>query len=384
MWHPGDQVAPFTSLEFNKTQSFQPDQPQDRCEAGQSPANCTFDPTENYDSIVTEYQLICGNRYLSALSSTLYFAGVTIGALIFGPLSDYIGRRRTLQLTTIGHILMGLCIHFEALTPTIGAFIALRFIQGAWNQGMQTIAYTSLIELTPVKYRTLLGCIWEACWSLGMIYVAIISSFTYQWRILQLYMLIPTALGVLATFLIPESMHWQWTRNHFDGIIRSYSKIARKNGDSEFIEEEKLFQQDKDWRKIKETCEEKELSAEESNKMSTIAVVKTIFKSPILRKHILIMALFWFMVTVTYYAITFFVPNLGGNRHQNIMMGGAVEMAGYVVLFLAMNKFGRSRVLGIFAISSAVLSIIFAVTELIENIDVATKGEQVGGMQCLL
>lgn len=316
---------------------------------------------------------MCSNRYLAALSSTIYFAGVTIGALIFGPLSDYIGRRRTLQITTIGHILMGLCIHFEALTPTIGAFIALRFIQGGWNQGMQTIAYTSLIELTPVRFRTLLGCIWEACWSLGMIYVAIISSFTYQWRILQLYMLIPTALGVLATFLIPESMHWQWTRNDFRGIINSYTKIAKKNRDHEFIAEEEEFQRDKDWRKVKEVSQAKADQSED--KLGTVAIVKAIFKSPILRKHLLVMALFWFCVTVTYYAITFFVPNLGGNRHTNIMMGGGVEMAGYVVLYLSMKKFGRTRVLGIFAILSATLCIVFAGVELIDSIDQATRGK---------
>lgn len=115
-------------------------------------------------------------------------------------------------------------------------------------------------------------------------------------------------------------------------------------------------------------------SAEGETKLNTLAVVKLIFQSAILRKHILIMALFWLSVTVTYYAITFFVPNLGGNRHTNIMMGGAVEIAGYFVLFFAMNRYGRSRVLGIFAISSALLCAVFAVTELIENIDTSTRG----------
>lgn len=206
---------------------------------------------------------------------------------------------------------------------------------------------------------------------MGMIYVAIISNFVYQWRILQLYMLIPTGLGVIAAFIIPESLHWQWTRNNFPAIIRTYSKIARKNGDHEFLEEEKEFQREKDWRKVQEKCVQ---SAEGETKLNTFAVVKLIFKSPILRRHILIMALFWLSVTVTYYAITFFVPNLGGNRHTNIMMGGAVEIAGYFVLFFAMNRYGRSRVLGIFAISSAVLCSVFAITELIENIDASTRG----------
>lgn len=309
---------------------------------------------------------------MAALSSTIYFAGVTIGALIFGPLSDNIGRKRTLQITIIGHILMGLAIHFQALTPTVVAFIALRFIQGAFNQGQQTIAYTSLIELVSVRYRTLLGCIWEAFWSMGMIYVALISSFVYDWRTLQLYMLIPTALGVMSTFILPESMHWQWTRNDFKGIIKSYSLIARKNGDKEFLEEEKTFQSGKDWEKIKQKCESVETN---EDKISTISSVKILFKSSILRKHILIMAFFWFTVTVTYYAITFFVPNLGGNRHQNIMMGGGVEIAGFFILYIAMSKFGRARVLGIFAILSASFSIIFGITEFIEDIDEATRGE---------
>lgn len=343
------------------------------CKGVESPTNCTFDPEEKYDSIVTDYHLVCSNRYLAALSSTLYFAGVTIGALIFGPLSDKIGRRLTLQITTTGHIIMGLCIHFEALTPTIAAFIVLRFIQGALNQGMQTIAYTSLIELVPVKFRTLLGCIWEGCWSLGMIYVAAISSFTYPWRTLQLYMLIPTALGVVATFIIPESLHWQWTRNNFSAIIDTYMKIAKKNRDYEFLGEEKQFQADKNWEKVKNECEQ--IESENNTETSTLSNVKIIFQNRILRKHILIMSLFWLMTTITYYAITFFVPNLGGNRHTNILLGGSVEVSGYFVLYFAMNKYGRSKVLGIFAILSAALCIVFAITELIESIEPSARGE---------
>lgn len=328
--------------------------------------NCTFDPEEKYDSIVTDYHLICENRYLAALSTTIYFAGVTIGALLFGPLSDYIGRLRTIQICTIGHILIGILLHFNGLTPTIGAFMALRFIQGGFNQGMQTIAYTSLMELTPMKFRTLLCCVWEIFWSLGLIYVGVISMHVFEWRTLQLYLLIPTALGVLFTFILPESMHWQWTRNKLEQVIANYSLIAKKNGDTEFVEEEKLFQLDKNWKNIEETCKEIDRVAAKEQQTSGLDMILVIFKNTILRKHILIMGLFWFTVTMCYYAITFFLPKLAGDRHINFIWSGAIEIVAYVLIYLALNRFGRPYVLGICTIVNGGLCALFAVTQLIE------------------
>lgn len=344
------------------------------CPSGQSADNCTFNPDEKYDSIVTDYQLLCSHRYLAALSTTIYFAGVTVGALIFGPLSDYIGRLKTIQICTAGHILMGILLHFEELTPTIGSFLTLRFIQGGFNQGMQTVAYTSLMELTPTKFRTLLCCIWEIFWSLGLIYVGIISIFVFQWRTLQLYLIIPTALGVLSTIFIPESMHWQWTRNKLKSLMKNYALIARRNGDKKFQDEEKLFKMNKNWDKIESECKEVDRLAQGQQKTSGLTMILVIFRHAVLRKHILIMGLFWFTVTMCYYAITFFLPNLAGDRHANFIVGGAIECVAYVLVFLALNKYGRPKVLGICTIVNGSLCVAFAVTLLIE-MDKDSRGE---------
>lgn len=336
------------------------------CGSGQSAANCTFDPHEKYDSIVTDYQLLCSDRYLVALSTTIYFAGVTIGALIFGPLSDFIGRVRTVQICTAGHLLIGILLHFDALTPTIGAFLALRFIQGSFNQGMQTIAYTSLMELTPMKFRALLCCIWEIFWAVGIVYVGVISMYVFQWRTLQLYLIIPTALGVIFTFVLPESMHWQWTRNKFKQLMKSYSVIARRNGDKAFEEEEKLFQSDKDWAEVTRECKEADRLAQDGQKTSGLSMILVIFRHSILRKHILIMSFFWFTVTMSYYAITFFLPRLAGDRHANFIMGGGIECVAYILVYLAMDRWGRPYVLGICTIVNGGLCVAFAITLLIE------------------
>lgn len=342
------------------------------CASGTPADNCTFDPNERYDSIVTDYQLLCSQRYLAALSTTVYFLGVTIGALIFGPLSDHIGRLRTIQICTTGHIITGILLHFNA--PTVSAFFVWRFIQGSFNQGMQTIAYTSLTELTPMKFRTLLCCIWEIFWSLGLIYVGVISIYVFEWRTLQLYLIIPTALGVIFTFILPESMHWQWTQNQFRKLIKSYTIIAKRNGDREFEEEERLFQLNKNWIKIEGECREMDRLALDGKKASGLTMILVMFRHAVLRKHILVMGMFWFAVTMSYYAITFFLPKLAGDRHANFIMGGGIECVAYVLIYLAMNKFGRPKVMGYCTIVNGGLCVAYAVTQLIEmNTD--TRGE---------
>lgn len=345
------------------------------CGSVQSAANCYFDPAEKYDSIVTDFHLLCSDRYLAALSTTIYFAGVTIGALIYGPLSDYIGRKRTMQICTAGHIFIGVLLHFNSLTSTVGAFLILRFIQGSFNQGMQTTAYTSLMELTPMKYRTLLCCIWEIFWSLGLVYVGVISIYVFKWRTLQLYLVIPTALGVIFTFVLPESLHWQWTRNRLRQLMRSYLAIAKRNRDKVFQEEEEVFQCDKNWENIERECQEVERLTQEGHRSSGLSMILVIFRHSVLRKHILVMGMFWFTVTMCYYAITFFLPRLAGDRHSNFIIGAGIECVAYVLIYLALNRYGRPYVLGICTIANGGLCVAFAVSQLIE-MDDELKGKK--------
>lgn len=297
-----------------------------------------------------------------------------VGALIFSPLSDYIGRKRTLQLTTTGHLLMGLCLHFKALTSSIGGFIAFRFIQGAFNQGMQLVGYAALMELTPVRLRTLFGCLWEGFWAVGLVYLGSLSMANYDWRTLQLYLLIPIALGVIISFLLPESLHWQWTQNQFRAVVESYSKIAKRNGDKDFAAEERQFQRDKHWQLIESQC--KQIEAEEKRGTDGAWQSMTIiFRNLILRKHLIIVSILWFSVTMCYYAITFFLPNLAGDRHTNFIIGAGIEAVGFAAVYFAMQNFGRAKIIGIFMIVNATMCITYAVVELVDFLDPEAKGE---------
>lgn len=65
---------------------------------------------------------------MTQLSLTACLLGLALGQLLAGPLSDSIGRRRPL---TVGMLIYVLATLLCAVSPSIGAFVVLRFVQGA-------------------------------------------------------------------------------------------------------------------------------------------------------------------------------------------------------------------------------------------------------------
>ena len=62
-----------------------------------------------------------------ALTLAVNLIGIVIGQLVFGPMTDSLGRRRIVIITTAIAAIASLGV---ALSPTIGVLLVMRFIQG--------------------------------------------------------------------------------------------------------------------------------------------------------------------------------------------------------------------------------------------------------------
>nr|XP_028607264.1 solute carrier family 22 member 13-like [Podarcis muralis] len=51
-------------------------------------------PTDPKPSLLTEFNLVCDRKDLKDISQSIYMSGLLVGALVFGPLSDWIGSQR--------------------------------------------------------------------------------------------------------------------------------------------------------------------------------------------------------------------------------------------------------------------------------------------------
>lgn len=79
----------------------------------------------------SQWQLVCERRYLRSLIATLYFCGVTIGAVVCGLQADRYGRRPVMLICLYTQGLLGVSLYF---TQAFEIFVAVRFIQGFFVQ----------------------------------------------------------------------------------------------------------------------------------------------------------------------------------------------------------------------------------------------------------
>jgi MFS family permease len=172
------------------------------------------------------------------LLATVYLIGEVIGALVFGQLSDRLGRRRlfflTLTIYFTGSTLTALVIGQGTLSLL---FLYLtRFIAGTGIGGEYAAINSAIDELIPARYRgrvdiAVNGTYWAGAAIAGAVQIPLLSGAIdprYDWRIA---VLIGPLLAIFIVFLrrsVPESPRWQ--------IMHGYGQDAEKS--IEAIEQE--------------------------------------------------------------------------------------------------------------------------------------------------
>lgn len=142
--------------------------------------------------------------------ASIVFGGIVLGALVFGFLSDRIGRRWVFFISAAGTGVFGIA---SAFAPNIYVMLVLRCLCGVFLGGGPS-AYSLYLEFTPSNYYWVLpyfnlwftvGSVFEAGLAL-----ALLSTFgnSVGWR----YLVIVSGGPIfLVSFLIPwlrESLHW--------------------------------------------------------------------------------------------------------------------------------------------------------------------------------
>lgn len=162
---------------------------------------------------------------------TIYLFGQVIGALVFGRLSDRLGRRKlfilTLAIYLIGSGIAGFAQDFWFLA-------AFRFVAGLGIGGEYAAINSAIDELIPSKYRghvdiAINGTYWggAALGAFANIYLLDTSIFAENigWRI---GFFLGPVLGIAIIFLrrhIPESPRWLMTHGREDEAERTVSQI---------------------------------------------------------------------------------------------------------------------------------------------------------------
>ncbi|KAI5766859.1 unnamed protein product [Gulo gulo] len=287
------------------------------------PQGWDYDRSEFSSTIATEWDLVCEQKGLNKATSTFFFAGVLVGAVAFGYLSDRFGRRRLLLVAYVSSLVLGLA---SAASVSYIMFIITRTLTGAALAGFTIIVMPLEMEWLDVGHRTVAGVLSGTFWTVGVMLLALVGYLIRDWRWLLLAVTLPCAPGILSLWWVPESARWLLTQGRVEEAHRYLLRCARLNG---------------------QLVGEDSLSREALNKVATRERVVQrpsyldLFRTPRLRHISLCCMVMWFGVNFSYYGLSLDVSGLGLNVYQTQLLFGAVELPSKLLVYLLVRHVGR-------------------------------------------
>ncbi|KAL4087680.1 hypothetical protein PRIC1_013568 [Phytophthora ramorum] len=314
-------------------------------------------------------------RAQQSLLAAAIFAGMFTGGLLFGSLSDHIGRRKSLLYSLLLNGVFGL---MSALSPNVYALIVFRTCAGIGVGGTVPAMFTLCSEHVPANRRGYYVTIVAAYWMVGAVFTAGLAWFmlgrpesAYSWRAFAAIVSMPTfACWVLTYRYVPESAQFFARRRLLTAAEMVVDTIMTINdgGDVQVTESTGLLLErgaNGNFNQVDEYTAVAELSnVGIQTKLNTLSAFGMLF-DPILRGTTVSLLMSWFCLSFGSYGlatwITLLFKRIGlENPFSNAFIYAAANLPGNIMTGLLMDRLGGRRILAISMLLSAGCAIGFA------------------------
>ena len=171
---------------------------------------------------------------LLAMWGTTYTAGQLFGALVGGPIGDKIGRKKSILLYEIIHIIAMLG---GAFSPNVYVLYVFRLVQGFGLGALLVVLFAGFTEYVPGRNRG----VWSSrnsfignwahpiCNGIAFLIGVTGISFAMSWRVQYM---IPSILSIIASLLIakkfPESPRWLESQGRLEEADAIMTRIEKE------------------------------------------------------------------------------------------------------------------------------------------------------------
>ncbi|KGL81406.1 Solute carrier family 22 member 3, partial [Tinamus guttatus] len=285
-------------------------------------------------SIVSEYDLVCGNAWMLDLTQAILNLGFLAGAFTLGYAADRYGRILIYLLSCLG---VGICGVIVAFAPNFAVFSIFRFLQGVFAKGSWMTCYVIVTEIVGSDQR-IIGIVIQIFFTLGVMLLPGIAYWIPNWQGIQLAISLPNFLFMLYYWAVPESPRWLLTRKKGEKALKIMRDIAKHNG-----------------KYLSPHYSEITVSNEEVSNPSFLDLVRT----PQMRRNTLILMYAWFTTAIIYQGLVMRLGIVGGNLYLDFFISGAVELPAALLILVTIDRIGRRPP---FAISNIVAGIACLIT----------------------
>jgi MFS family permease len=162
--------------------------------------------------------------------------------------------------------------------------------------------------------------------------LALLGYLIQEWNILQIVLSLIVLCLTVPCLLVPESPRWLIADDKRSKAFVVLNRGANING-REFTSKkfEKLFA----------TPSVQTITTSEAEKMG----FKTLFQNWYIAKNTMALSINFMVCSLCYYGLAMNQVNLGSNIYVSFVLGGLVEIIGYLFAYLTIDHMGRKTVL---------------------------------------
>ncbi|XP_070971523.1 solute carrier family 22 member 13 isoform X2 [Oncorhynchus clarkii lewisi] len=158
---------------------------------------------------------VCLDPVVLSYSQTMYMAGLLLGSLFGGALSDRYGKRVVLLVCVCVHAVTAV---LPAVLPHAILFLTLRCLAGVSCCCINICSFSLGVEWSLPRYRIWPPALLSFSFSLGMMALAPLAYLTHTWTQLHLALAVPQILCLPLYYSIPESPHWLLLKKRLDTL----------------------------------------------------------------------------------------------------------------------------------------------------------------------
>ncbi|KJH45315.1 transporter, major facilitator family protein [Dictyocaulus viviparus] len=188
-----------------------------------------YDQSVMEKTVVTEWNRVCDNNWSRAHVHMSYSLGYLVGGLLGGFVSDRYGRKTAIYGFGILSMIFGFLL---AYSREFEIFLVVRFLLAASNEAADLAAYVLCMEITGVKYRSIVGSLLQAPWACGYAFLALVAYLTKSWTSIHMITVGLHCVALIFIHLLPESPRWLIMMNRVEDAEKIIRKACKNNKSS--------------------------------------------------------------------------------------------------------------------------------------------------------
>nr|XP_035950142.1 solute carrier family 22 member 14 [Halichoerus grypus] len=275
-------------------------------------------PETKKRSLVNEFDLVCGKDRDTEGVQTMFTAGLLIGSLIFGFVSDKLGRYPTILMSLLGLAIFGFGTAF------VNSFHQYLFFRFAVSQALVCYAISSVCLATEwlMGQHRAHAIILEHCFfSVGILFLTGLAYSLPHWRLLFLVGGAPVFPLISYIWIVPESPRWLLMKGKLEEakqVLCYAASVNKKIIPLSLLDKLQL-----------------------PGKKVTKASVLDFYNNKHLRKVTLVMGCVWFTVGYSYFTLSLKLKNLGVDLHFTQVIPGIMEVPARLCCIFLLEQMGR-------------------------------------------